>query len=192
MHPEARCGPAALAAGNLCSPRGGCHRRKVVTSRTFTQIADCVRDAAVGSEPGLDCCRIALRTLQCLEPAQRCLVDRQRLLDVLHDRGIRPGSQRGLRLRRVGRAHGIGALDEVGVRHTAAARECDQRACNDASTSPGSGKRSTSCLEKTSSPSRTTSNCPETPGAIVASNPCSFSSAARLAARRSYPLQTGQ
>ena len=53
------------------------------------------------------------------------------------------------------------------------------------STSPGSGKRRTSSFEKTSVPSLTTSNCPFLPALIEASNPLSFNSAARLAARTS-------
>jgi hypothetical protein len=47
-------------------------------------------------------------------------------------------------------------------------------------------------LEKTIVPSRTTSNWLDEPSLAFASNPAALSSAARLAARRSYPLQTGQ
>jgi hypothetical protein len=50
----------------------------------------------------------------------------------------------------------------------AAAAGDDQRRKSE-STSPGSGKRRTSCFENTSSPSAITSNCPFRPSAIVAS-----------------------
>ena len=53
------------------------------------------------------------------------------------------------------------------------------------STSPGSGKRRVSAFEYTRVPSLTTSNCPFLPAVIDASNPSSFNSAARLAARTS-------
>ena len=55
----------------------------------------------------------------------------------------------------------------------------------------GSGPRS--CFENTRRPSAKTSNWPRPPGVTVASIPSvSPSSAARLAARSSYPLQVGQ
>jgi hypothetical protein len=59
-------------------------------------------------------------------------------------------------------------------------------------TSPSSGHRPSLCFEKRSSPSAKTSYCDFSPSRIDASIPLLFSSAARLAARRSYPLQTGQ
>ena len=59
--------------------------------------------------------------------------------------------------------------------------------------SPSSGKRPTACFENSRSPSTRTSNCERRPGVVVASTPtASTSSAARLAARWSYPLQVGQ
>lgn len=48
-----------------------------------------------------------------------------------------------------------------------------------------SGKRPLSCLEKMSSPSRSTSNWPLLPGMSCAWIPVAFNSAARLAARSS-------
>jgi len=47
-------------------------------------------------------------------------------------------------------------------------------------------------FEKTGAPSRMTSNWPLAPAVADASMPLSFSSATRLAARLSYPLQVGQ
>jgi hypothetical protein len=70
--------------------------------------------------------------------------------------------------------------------------EGDDQACSSESTSPGSGNRCSLCFEKTTSPSRTMSNCPFVPLVAVASMPLAFSSAARLAARSSYPPQVGQ
>jgi hypothetical protein len=63
---------------------------------------------------------------------------------------------------------------------------------SNSSTSPSSGKRPSSCFEKIVSPFTTTSYWLFAPSRGVASNPFSVNSAARLAARRSYPLQTGQ
>jgi hypothetical protein len=60
------------------------------------------------------------------------------------------------------------------------------------STSPSSGQRPSFSFEKISSPSAKTSYWDFLPARVEASIPLSFSSAARLAARRSYPLQTGQ
>ena len=58
--------------------------------------------------------------------------------------------------------------------------------------SSSSGKRPCSCFEKTSLPSESTSYWLFSPGVIEAAIPLPFSTAARLAARRSYPSQTGQ
>jgi hypothetical protein len=59
--------------------------------------------------------------------------------------------------------------------------------------SSSSGKRPTACFEKRMLPSATTSNCPLPPGVVVTWIPVLASiSAARLAARVSYPLQVGQ
>jgi hypothetical protein len=71
-----------------------------------------------------------------------------------------------------------------------AARGPDQ---SRASTSSCSGNRPACLFENTVLPSTTTSNCPDAPASIAAAcSVCSLISAARLAARRSYPLQTGQ
>src|SRR5581483_5714116 len=67
-----------------------------------------------------------------------------------------------------------------------------QRELRRDSTSPSSGQRPSRSFEKTVTPSATTSYWLFAPSRAAASNPCSRSSAARLAARRSYPLQTGQ
>jgi hypothetical protein len=87
--------------------------------------------------------------------------------------------------RDVRRADGARLLDEGAVREAAAAApgERERQPRSSDSTSPGSGKRWTTPFEKTTVPSFTTSNCPLSPGVIDASNPSSFSSAARLAAR---------
>ena len=66
------------------------------------------------------------------------------------------------------------------------------RELSNSRTSPSSGNRPSCCFEKISSPSATTSYWDFSPSRVEASIPFSFSSAARLAARRSYPLQTGQ
>jgi len=59
--------------------------------------------------------------------------------------------------------------------------------------SPSSGKRPFACFEKTTSPSATTSNCDRAPGIAFASTLSAWeTSAARLAARVSYPPQVGQ
>src|SRR5581483_6469352 len=54
--------------------------------------------------------------------------------------------------------------------------------------SPSSGQRPSLCFEKISSPSAKTSYWDFSPSRAEASIPVSLSSAARLAARRSYPL----
>jgi hypothetical protein len=193
MHAESGRGLTALATCQLRLRSRRCHGREVAPLRCPAEIAERLCDATVGREPCLHGGGVARRRLQRLELAEGRLVDRQCLADVLHDLRVRAWLREALRLRGVRRAHCVRAFDEVGVRQipAPAAGERNQRG-KSPSTSPGSGKRWTSCLEKTSVPSFRTSNCPDLPAAIVASNPCSFSSAARLAARRSYPLQTGQ
>ena len=193
MHAEGGRSLTALAAGELGLRRCRRHGWEVPPLRSVAEIADGFCDAAVGREPRPHCGGVAPRRLERLELAERRVVERQRFVHVFHDLRVRAWLRETGRLRGVRRAHRIRAPDEIGVRQipTPAAGEPDQR-CKSPSTSPGSGKRLASCLEKTSSPSFRTSNWPDRPAAIVASNPCSFSSAARLAARRSYPLQTGQ
>ena len=193
VHPETRGCAAALVARELCPRRRCRHRREVAPPGREAEVADSLGDAVVRRQPRLRGLLVGSRGPKVVELLHRRLVQGQRLLDIGDDVRIRAWTRAGRRRVGIRRADRVGLLDEVAVREpavAAAGRQCQR--CSEASTSSRSGKRRASCFEKTSSPSRSTSNWLLSPGVTDVSKPSRVNSAARLAARSSYPFQTGQ
>ena len=147
-------------------------------------------NSGLPSPPGWYCNLTAnpLTRVEVGELAQRGRVERQRLLAPADDRVVGARRDDRLRLRRVGGADRVGALDEVPVREPAVAAPGDEQRgqpCSSESTSPASGNRRSLRFEKTTVPSRTTSNWPLPPVRADASMPTPSSSATRLVARAS-------